>query len=143
MRTSAGTLLLALGFVVAACAPGSVGPGGAAWPSGGPQVTVCGNLDQPVCAEVLRAVASQDPGIAASPLVVADYGKDLAAPNPGPDSWIVAYVPAARPDPWLGPPVFLVLRGNPTGYAVQPWPSDRPLPAFYTDLLRTSGVPGH
>ena len=113
-------------------------------PSGAATTTAqrlaCGRLDPAPCAEVLRAVVARFPEVARAPLVVVDLGKDPKALDPGQDRYLVAFVPADEVDYWMWPPTFQVVRG-PSGLIVDPWTSGAPLPGFFVELLRASGVP--
>jgi hypothetical protein len=103
------------------------------------QHVACGRLDPAPCREVLAAVVARFPEVARASLVVVDLGKDPAALDPGPDRYLVTYVPTDSTDLWMWPPTFQVERG-PAGLTVSPWNAEVPLPAFFTKLLEASGV---
>ncbi len=104
------------------------------------QRLACGRLDPAPCSEVVRAVIARFPEVARAPLVVVDLGKDPKALDPGMDRYLVAFVPGDAADYWMWPPTFQVVRG-PTGLIVDQWQSGAPLPGFFLELLRASGVP--
>ncbi len=104
------------------------------------QQHVCGRLDPAPCEEVIAAVTSRFPDMARAPLAVADYGKDPANLNPGPDSWLVAFTPTDAADYWMWPPTFWVTR-MPDGPGATQW-REGALPAFFVAVLRGAGVEG-
>ncbi len=142
MTPIAPTLLLAATLALGGC-DALLGTSSTASPADvtpAPQARVCGRLDPERCAEVLGAVVARFPEVRRASLVVIDLGKDPAALDPGPDRYLVAFVPTDAVDHWMWPPTFLVTRST-TDWTILQWDGAKPLPGFFMQLLRSSGLP--
>jgi hypothetical protein len=100
---------------------------------------VCERLDPGPCREVVDAGVTRFPEVARSSLIVVDLGKDPKALDPGPDRYLISFVPTDATDLWMWPPTLQVVRG-PTGLIVEPWDATRALPDFFVQELRAAGI---
>lgn len=142
------TVSLAL-VAVAVIACGQVSPtppSSALAPSPSPVVAqrhVCGELQAEPCEAVIARVIGQVPGMAVSPIAVADVREEGSMTRRGGDFvTLVSFEPVGDEDLWMNPPTWVVTQPMLSQeMRIEPWRGG-PLPAHFVRLLRSAGLDG-
>lgn len=102
---------------------------------------VCGEFRGESCEAVIARVIEQVPGMAASPVAVADVRDEGATTQRGGDFVaLVSFQPLGAEDVWMKPPTWVVTRPMfSSEMSVEPWRAGS-LPAHFVTLLRSAGL---